>query len=107
MRAPLAVLLLFAATSVSAAILDDLDDNAKWTAAPSDGVSLNLVPDHGAMRMDFDFRGHGGWAAAPRAGGGARPGNFRLPFRPCGGTPTDPPLAHFIDPSGRDGTWGE
>ncbi|HXH90290.1 MAG TPA: hypothetical protein VNN25_01830, partial [Thermoanaerobaculia bacterium] len=81
MRAPLAILLLFAATSVSAAIVDDFDDVAKWTAAPSDGVSLNLVSDHGAMRMDFDFRGHGGWAAARRHFDIALPDNYRFAFR--------------------------
>jgi len=105
MRAPLAVLLLFAATSVSAAIVDDLDDVAKWTAAPSDGVSLNLVPDHGAMRMDFDFRGHGGWAAARRRFDIALPDNYRFAFRLRGETPPNTLEIKFVDPSGENVWW--
>ena len=105
MRAPLAVLLLFIATSVNAAIVDDLDDVAKWTAAPSDGVSLNLVLDHGAMRMDFDFRGHGGWAAARRSVDIALPDNYRFAFRLRGETPPNTLEIKFIDPSGENVWW--
>src|ERR1041385_730991 len=71
---------LFIAGSAMSGVVDDLDDVSKWTAAPSDGVSLALVPDHGAMRMDFDFRGHGGWAAARRAVNIALPDNYRFAF---------------------------
>ncbi len=83
----LATLLFLIAATASAGIVDDLDDVAKWTAAPSDGVSLNLVPDHGSMRMDFDFRGHGGWAAARRSVDLALPDNYRFAFRLRGETP--------------------
>src|SRR5436305_3303183 len=80
MRLRLVLLLLLAATA-RAAVVDDLDDVSRWIAAPSDGVSLNLVEDHGAMRMDFDFRGHGGWAAARRAVNIDLPENYRFVFR--------------------------
>jgi hypothetical protein len=54
---------------------------AQWTSAPSDGVSLNLANDNGALRMDFDFHGHGGWAAARRAVNIDVPANYRFMFR--------------------------
>ena len=53
--------------------LDGFDNAASWTAAPSDGVKLSLSSDAGAggsgksLRMDFDFNGHAGWAAARKA----------------------------------------
>ncbi len=103
-RLALSVLFLVAATA-SAGIVDDLDDVAKWTAAPSDGVSLNLVPDHGAMRMDFDFRGHGGWAAARRRFDIALPDNYRFAFRLRGETPPNTLEIKFIDPSGENVWW--
>ena len=105
MRLRLALpILLFAATT-SAAVIDDLDDVSKWTAAPSDGVSLNLAEDHGAMRMDFDFRGHGGWAAARRNVNLDLPANYRFAFRVRGETPSNTLEIKFIDPSGENVWW--
>jgi len=105
MRLRLALpILLFAATA-SAAVIDDLDDVSKWTAAPSDGVSLNLAEDRGAMRMDFDFRGHGGWAAARRNVNLDLPANYRFAFRVRGETPPNTLEIKFIDPSGENVWW--
>jgi hypothetical protein len=105
MRSRLALLILFLAATASAAVIDDLNDVAKWTAAPSDGVSLNLIEDHGAMRMDFDFRGHGGWAAARRNVNIDLPTNFRFSFRIKGETPPNTLEIKFIDPSGENVWW--
>jgi hypothetical protein len=101
----LATLLFLIAATASAGIVDDLDDVAKWTAAPSDGVALNLSEDHGAMRMDFDFRGHGGWAAARRSVDIALPDNYRFAFRVRGETPPNTLEIKFIDPSGENVWW--
>jgi hypothetical protein len=105
MRLKLAILILFFAASASAGVIDDLDDVSKWTAAPSDGVSLNLVEDQGAMRMDFDFRGHGGWAAARRNVNIDLPDNYRFTFRVRGETPPNTLEIKFIDPSGENVWW--
>ncbi|MEA2339904.1 MAG: hypothetical protein QOE82_3911, partial [Thermoanaerobaculia bacterium] len=104
MRLRLPILVLLLAATARAGVLDDLDDVSKWTAAPSDGVSLNLVEDHGAMRMDFDFRGHGGWAAARRNVNIDLPANYRFAFRVRGETPANTLEIKFIDPSG-DNVW--
>src|SRR5688500_20153443 len=49
-------------------VIDDFTSLAAWTAVPSDGVSLKLIPAAGATRMDIDFPGGGGYAVARRAG---------------------------------------
>jgi hypothetical protein len=105
MRLRIAILMLLLAASASAGVIDNLDDVSKWTAAPSDGVSLNLVEDHGAMRMDFDFRGHGGWAAARRNVSIDLPANYRFAFRVRGETPPNTLEIKFIDPSGENVWW--
>jgi hypothetical protein len=105
MRMRLTTLLLFLAAVASAAVIDDLDDVSKWTAAPSDGVSLALVPNNGAMRMDFDFHGHGGWAAARRQIQLDLPENYRFSFRVRGETPPNTLEIKFIDPSGENVWW--
>ncbi|MEA2343192.1 MAG: hypothetical protein QOF63_1361, partial [Thermoanaerobaculia bacterium] len=105
MRSRLAILFLLLAATASAGVIDDLDDVSKWTAAPSDGVSLNLVEDRGAMRMDFDFRGHGGWAAARRKVDIDVPENYRFVFRVRGETAPNTLEIKFIDPSGENVWW--
>ena len=105
MRLRLAIPILLLAATASAGVIDDLDDVSKWTAAPSDGVSLNLAEDHGAMRMDFDFRGHGGWAAARRTVNIDLPANYRFAFRLRGETPPNTLEIKFIDPSGENVWW--
>ncbi|HEX3578882.1 MAG TPA: discoidin domain-containing protein, partial [Thermoanaerobaculia bacterium] len=105
MRSRLAILIFFLAATAAAGVIDDLDDVSKWTAAPSDGVSLSLVEDHGAMRMNFDFRGHGGWAAARRSVNIDLPDNYRFAFRVRGETPPNTLEIKFIDPSGENVWW--
>ena len=105
MRTRLVILLLLLATTAHATIVDNFADLSKWTAAPSDGVLLTLVPDHGAMRMDFDFRGHGGWAAARRAVTIDLPENYRFAFRLRGDTPPNTLEIKFIDRSGENVWW--
>jgi hypothetical protein len=105
MRTRFAFIALFLAATAHAAVVDDLDDVSKWTAAPSDGVSLALANDHGAMRMDFDFRGHGGWAAARRSANIELPENYRFAFRLRGETPPNTLEIKFIDPSGENVWW--
>jgi hypothetical protein len=81
----------------------------EWRAAPSDDVALNLVQDGQAMRMDFDFRGHGGWAAAQHKVDIALPDNYRFTFRLKGQTPPNTLEIKFIDGENvwwvRRGSW--
>ena len=65
--------------------LDDFRDVSGWTAAPSDGVSLSLSSDAGekgrALRLDFDFGGKAGWAAARKAFPRRLPENYAFELR--------------------------
>ena len=51
-------------------LLDGFESLNGWKTTPSDGVSLTIAQDAGvhgkAMRLDFDFRGHGGYAVVHR-----------------------------------------
>ena len=47
-------------TGLLLAVLPLLDPGA-WTAAPSDGVSAVVSEDQGAVRLDVDFHGGGGF----------------------------------------------
>src|SRR5713226_6667415 len=105
MRLRLLLSILLIAATASAAIIDDLDDVSRWTTAPSDGVALTLAEDRGAMRMDFDFRGHGGWAAARRKVSIDLPANYRFAFRLRGETPPNTLEIKFIDPTGENVWW--
>ena len=66
-------------------VLDSFESAVPWTAAPSDGVSLRLSTDSGftgqALRLDFDFNGHGGYAVAHRTLALELPDNYAFSFR--------------------------
>jgi hypothetical protein len=58
---------------------------AAWKAVPATGVQMQITRDSGrtgvtALRIDFDFRGHGGYAIARRDGAIDLPENFELSF---------------------------
>jgi hypothetical protein len=85
-------------------LLDDMTDLAAWTPAPADGVKLDLVPDNGALRMDFSFTG-GGWAIARRALDVDLPENYALTFRLRGQTGTQHLELKLIDETGENVYW--
>lgn len=70
---------LGAGAQAPARTLESFDDVAAFQALPSDGVRLTLRADSGvsgrALRMEFDYQGHGGYAVARRA--------FTLPALPA------------------------
>src|SRR5438105_15909970 len=56
-----------AQTAVPTIVLDSFDSVTQWTTAPAEGVEVSVHPDPngahgGAMRVEFDFHGHGGYA---------------------------------------------
>lgn len=52
-----------------------------WKALPATGVQMSLTPTPDAIKIDFDFQGHGGYAIARRDGAITLPENFELSFR--------------------------
>ena len=75
---PALVAVVFAQTNV---VVDDFESVAGWKATPSDGVSLSISRGTGvhggAMRLDFDFHGHGGYAVVHRDLKLVLPANYR------------------------------
>ena len=93
----------------SARLLDGFETTAGWSAHPSDGVSLAISADssgtHGhAMRLDFDFHGHGGYAIARKKFDIALPENYALSYRIRGDAPPENFEVKLIDSTG-DNVW--
>jgi hypothetical protein len=101
------LLLLFLAAPLMAQtrILDDFATIAGWTAAPSDGVRLDLAEDQGALRLDFDFNGGAGYAVARRTLPLDLPANWEISFRLRADAPVNNLEFKLIDPSGQNVWW--
>src|SRR5438552_11939273 len=83
-----------AQTAVPTIVLDNFDSMTQWTTAPAEGVEVSVHPDpngaHGnAMRVDFDFHGHGGYAVIHRALNLTLPPNYEFSFAIKGPAPTN------------------
>lgn len=102
-----AFLLLFLALPLTAQTrtLDDFSTIAGWTAAPSDGVRLDLADDQGSLRLDFDFHGGAGYAVAHKAFAIDLPANWQISFRLRGDAPVNNLEFKLIDPSGQNVWW--
>ncbi|MHB1044927.1 MAG: discoidin domain-containing protein [Thermoanaerobaculia bacterium] len=79
---------------------------AGWTAAPAPGVYLHVSEAQGeAVRLDFDFGGKAGWAAATRRVDLVLPERWEIRMRLRGeGLPNDLELK-LADPSGENVWW--
>jgi hypothetical protein len=91
-------------------VLDDMSDATRWEAAPASGVELRLGNDAGvdggtALRIDFDFRGGGGWAALRRQLPVRLPENYELSFWIRGEAPENTLEFKLIDASGENVWW--
>ena len=89
-------------------VLDDFSTVVGWTAHPSDGTVLTIRSDSGvrgnAMRLDFDFRGGGGYVIARKEIPISFPANYDVSFRIRGDAPRNNLEIKFVDPSG-DNVW--
>jgi hypothetical protein len=98
----------FPAFAQDARVLSSFENPAGWTAAPSDGVKLSLhrAPGQvgGALRMDIDFQGHGGYAIIRREIDLPLPSNYEFSFRIRGNVPDNDLEFKLVDPSG-DNVW--
>ena len=89
----LVVVLGLAASSGSLAAqtrpLDDVATATGWRAMPSDGVEMRLAREEGALRLDFDFKGHGGYAIAHKPIDLELPANYEFDFELRGVAPAE------------------
>jgi len=112
-RAPAlaAFCLLSFATAARAVVLDDFASVAAWSPHPSDGVSLTIGQDAGrhgrgdrAMRLDFDFQHHAGYAIARRQLDLDLPANYEITFALRAEAPVNNLELKLIDATG-DNVW--
>ncbi|MBW8875191.1 MAG: discoidin domain-containing protein [Acidobacteria bacterium] len=99
------VLLIAAPLAAQTRTLDDFETIAGWTAAPSDGVRLDLSWDQGALRLDFDFHGGAGYAVAHKAFDLDLPANWEISFRIRAEAPVNNLEFKLIDPTGENVWW--
>ncbi len=90
-------------------ILDSFDSVTQWTAAPAEGVEVSVHPDSSpghptAMRIDFDFHGHGGYAVVHRAIAVSLPANYEFSFDIRGDAPSNTLEFKLADSTG-DNVW--
>ena len=101
--------LLLAAAPAPRTTTIPTDDPLAWKAAPAPGVSAAIsrapsVPS-GALRLDFDFGGKAGWAAATRKVDLVLPARWEIRLRLRGeALPNDLELK-LADPSGGNVWW--
>ncbi len=91
-------------------VLDSFDSVSQWTTTPADGVEISVHPDsngvHGrALRLDFDFHGHGGYAVIHRPLTLTLPPNYELSFAIKGDAPTNTLEFKMIDSTGENVWW--
>jgi len=91
-------------------VLDAFDSVSQWTTTPADGVEISVHPDsssaHGkAMRVDFDFHGHGGYAVIHRPLRMILPPNYEISFAIKGEAPTNTLELKMIDSTGENVWW--
>jgi F5/8 type C domain len=89
--------------------IDDFESGTSaWTPRPSEGVDLRIAQDAGvhgkAMRLDFDFRGHAGYAIARRAVDLDLPPNYELTWQMRADAPVNNLELKLIDATG-DNVW--
>ncbi|MCA1580867.1 MAG: discoidin domain-containing protein [Acidobacteria bacterium] len=88
---------------------DPFEQIGAWRAAPAEGVSLALSKTEGAgggaLRLDFDFQGHAGWAAARRELPLELPGNYEISFSIRGESESNDLEIKLIDESGENVWW--
>ena len=105
----LIVFLLLAAASAPGATPISTGDPLAWKAAPAPGVRLAIShpasAPGGALRLDFDFGGKAGWAAATRKVDLVLPARWEIRLRLRGESlPNDLELK-LADPSGENVWW--
>src|SRR5687768_5464833 len=89
-------------------VLDDFSTVTGWTGHPSDGTQIQITSDSGyrgkGMRLDFDFRGGGGYVIARKAIPITYPANYELMFRVRASAPRNNLEIKLVDRSG-DNVW--
>lgn len=90
--------------------LDELCDVSDWSAVVSGQAQLSLRADAGpagqpALRLDYDFKGGGGFVVARKAIARVLPAAWALALSVRGAAPANKLEIKFVDPGGRNVWW--
>jgi len=87
-------------------LVDDFTDVSGWTAVASGQAQLDLSrdrgPSGGALRLDFDFKGGGGFVVASKRYAFALPDAYVFTFDVRGSAPPNKLEFKLVDPSGQN-----
>ncbi len=90
-------------------IVDDFADLSRWSTFASGHAELRLSQEQGprgkALRLDFDFRGGGGFVVARRLCTLALPQDYAFTFDVRGSAPSNKFEMKLIDPAGHNVWW--
>jgi hypothetical protein len=94
---------------VRSEILDAFEDLSDWMPVASGLAELRISSERGprgaVMRLDFDFKGGGGFVVARRSLARAMPESYALSFAIRGAAPANRLELKLADPSGRNVWW--
>jgi hypothetical protein len=89
--------------------LDDFADASQWHAVASGQAELRLASEESprgrALRLDYDFKGSGGFVVARRELSRRMPESFALCLRVRGAAPANKLELKLVDPSNRNVWW--
>src|SRR2546422_7195920 len=87
-------------------ILDDFTDISGWTPVALGQAQLDISPDRGprggALRLDFDFKGGGGFVVARKRFSFPLPEAYAFTFDVHGVAPANKLESKLVDPSGHN-----
>jgi hypothetical protein len=91
-------------------LLEDFRDISNWSAMASGEAQLTLASDSGpdgeaALRLDYDFKGTGGFVVARRQLSRSMPAAWAMSLRVRGAAPANKLEIKFVDPSNRNVWW--
>lgn len=90
-------------------LLDDFEDLSGWLPVASGLAELRISPERGpagaVMRLDFDFKGGGGFVVARKPISRPMPESYALSFAIRGAAPANRLELKLADPSGRNVWW--
>jgi hypothetical protein len=90
-------------------VLDDFEDLSGWMPVASGLAELRISPERGpagaVMRLDFDFKGGGGFVVARKPITRPMPESYAISFAIRGTAPPNRLELKLADPSGRNVWW--
>src|SRR5262245_3600152 len=90
-------------------VLDDFHDVSGWSAVASGQAQLAISPDKGpgggALRLDYDFKGGGGFVVARKSVPRRMPPSWALALRVRGAAPANKLEIKLADPTNRNVWW--